>query len=318
MPNESSNEFQALTRLLDEALERGDLVHAKEILNEQSQDLPEWETNLLRARLAMAAECDDEAIGLFRSCMSVSADKTQVALRELAERETGSVGLKFLEILHELTPSEKQTKVQEEISAYRSKHAIGQLWSFFAQDQSLILESSSLDDIQRELLSGTIKRDMTCQKNHVGPRRSVEECLSDDSPKLELLLRPVRYYSIRWGGSMAVLGFLGSTAYSFYNIAGLWHIGFMKALFFGVCYVVLIVALIRGRVLLGLIAGFIGALLSKSHLSGPLAMLGFVLGNLLSNALAALAMGLTGAAVGAVIGLCRRPFLPKIPQAQPA
>lgn len=275
-----------------------------------------WDSEMRQLWSSIGNHSQDAAKAHMARCLELATEQTHTCIRGEAERlaTSGDRGraLLLLETLHGASPEDKQKTLAKDISAFRAKHGLGQVWEFYSTDNTVIAKCSGAADIYKKLIDGELSRSTLFRKNEIGPLLRTEASLGEENAELELLLRPVAYYTSRWAAVFAILGFIGSWVHSIYNVSAIWHTGFFKTGAFAVCYLVLIGGVVKGQWLVALIASFLGALISRGHLPNAFSFGGFVLGNLLSNALSALVAGALGGAIGAVIGTARRPFLPKL------
>lgn len=275
-----------------------------------------WDSEMRHLWSSIEHQSSEAAKPHMTRCLEIAAEQTETCIRDEAQRlaasDSPNRALLLLGALYEASPEKKQKKLEKDISAFRVKHSLGQVWDFYGSDKTLITKCSGTEDIYKKLIDGEIGRGTLFRKNQIGPILRVGEELGEEDAQLELLLRPVAYYASRWAASLAILGFIGSWVHSMYNVHAIWQAGFLKTGAFAVCYLVLVGGVVTGQLIVALIAGFLGALLSRGELPNALAFGGFVLGNLLSNGLTALVTAALGGAIGAVIGVVRRPFLPKL------
>lgn len=221
----------------------------------------------------------------------------------LAADGRSSDGLAVLERCFHKAQTEKLKKTFEKnLEKYRTCHGLGNIWAFFDpwSRKKVLFETNDSGEVRKKLLSGELPRDALCMKNRVGDIKPLEEYIACDEKDVKLLFFPIRYH-LEQGAAVgfAVAGAVGAIHGGWWylsrviaGIPGTWHdlyrsfglimilalLVFMGPITLAFCLILLALCMAVG----GFIYGIPGAILIGS--------------------------------IGAIVGIIRLPWLPRLPK----
>lgn len=190
-------------------------------LLQEHPDSPDAHRLMARMHLESEGSLNDPKQALVHAKKAFELDGTgkPAILTVLAEALGASGdpqhGIRYLENLYARTTSQtEKSTVENRIADFRQKYGLGASYEFRNEYGDVIFESSNIDEIAKAIQNGTVPRQATCRRNHVGEFRAVESTLALEHPAIRAIYTPARTQAmlplLAAAGGGVVCGIIGA------------------------------------------------------------------------------------------------------------
>lgn len=239
---------------------------------------------------------------------------------ELAAKGIAQNGLRYLETEYEKCGTDADKALTATLIAnFRTKNGLGQVWEFFDDSCKPKYELSDIEEIRSRLLDGSISAMGSCRKNRVGSPAPIQDTLAKAEGRIEILYEPIWHHSKNGAIATAVIGVIAGFFGGLYWLADIWRMGFFQTTGFAVALLLaafFTLAAFGKNGCLGTVVGLVGIILLVGITGGkmnPYSAIPLIIGIPFSFVINALLGAIPGFLLGAVVGIVRMHFLPKLP-----